>query len=315
MTWKLGLTFYSNQIFTINPLQFKMKEFKKFMRNSNFHLYIICKRKKLFFDSCSDANSRFNETRFYLLNDKHEKEYIPVKHSKDIFIHKSVNDKYILDFKEHKNIEFDGYTVINFLFHRTDDMIGDKEKNPIPSDLEVLYIGQSYGRNKRRQIDKRLTNHEKLQKIALDIIQKGTSEEVLVIGLNYSVKDLATAVVSVDTDRSHFNLENLLKLKNNAAKRIPESQEITVFEAALINYFQTDLNIEYREKFPSLGYSSYEEIYKTNFDYASMEINTYEARARIYSQKTPERKYHHLKQFALNSNDQKKDFFEYLFSE
>lgn len=315
MSWKLGLTFYSNQIFTINPLLFEMKELKKFMRNTNFHLYLICKRKKLFFDSCSNDNPDYNETKFYLLNDKHEKEFISVKHSKDIFIHKSSDNKYTLDYKEHQNIEFDDYTVINSLFHLTKDLIGDKEKNTIISDLEVLYIGQSYGRNKKRQIDKRLTNHEKLQKIALDIIQKGTLEEVLVIGLNYLVKDLATAVVTVDTDRNNFSLENLLKLRNNAAKRIPESQEITVFEAALINYFQTELNIEYREKFPSLGYSSYEEIYKTNFDYTSMEINTYEAGARIFSKNTPERKFIHSKQFALDSNDQKKNFFEYLFSE
>jgi hypothetical protein len=228
MSWKLGLTFFSNQVFIINPFLFELKELKKIMRENNFHIYLICKRK---------------------------------------------------------------------------------------SDLEVLYIGQSYGRNKKRQIDKRLTNHEKLQKIALEIIQKGTLEEVLVIGLNYLVKDLATALVTVDTDRSQFSLENLIKLKNNASKRIPESQEVTVYEAALINYFQTELNIEYREKFPSLGYSSYEEIYKTKFDYTSMEINTYDTGKRIFSKNNQDRKYNHIKQFALDSEAQKKDFFDFLFSE
>lgn len=315
MSWKLGLTFYSNRIFVINPLVFELKELKKAMQKSNFHIYLLCKRKKLFFESCDQSEGEFNVTKFYYLNERHDKEHVTVKHSKEIVINDCKDGICNIDFKENKGVEIEDYTLVNSLFHMQEDFLGDKEKRNLPSDLEVLYVGQSFGRNKKRQIDKRLTNHEKLQKIALEIINKGTSEEVLVIGLDYLVKDLATAFVTVDADRENFSLENLLKLKANASVRIPESQEVTVYEAALINHFQPELNVEYKETFPSLGYSSYEEIFNTKFDYTSVEINTYETGSRIFSQECPERKYYHNKQFALDSKDQKKEFFDYLFTE
>jgi hypothetical protein len=315
MSWKLGLTFYSNQVFIINPLEVGSKELKDFMINHNYHIYLLCKRKKLFFVSCDNSDSKFNISTFYYLDDLHEKKQLRVKHSKELFINSHNEGKMNVDFKDQKGIIIQDYNIINSLYHIESDLIGDSVKEKLPSDLEVIYVGQAYGRNKLRQIDKRLTNHEKLQKIALEIIQKGTLEEVLVIGLNYLVKDLATAFVTVDTDRNQFSLENMIKLRNQARKRIPESQEVTVYEASLINYFQPELNVEYRESFPSRGYVSYEEIYKTRFDYSSMEIDTYNTGARIFSKEVPESKYHHDKNYILDSAEEKKEFFDYLFQD
>lgn len=315
MSWKLGLTFYSNQVIAFNPLAIGSSELKNFMKNSNFHIYLLCRRKKLFFNSCDDKDKTFNISQFYLLNDVHDKEYLTIKHTKELFINNQYEGILNVDFKGQKGISVEAYAIINSLYHLEKDLIGETMKSPLPSDLEVLYVGQAFGRNKKRQIDKRLTNHEKLQKIALEIIQKGTLEEVIIIGLNYLVKDLATAVVTVDTDRSNFSLENIIKLKNQASKRIPEHQEVTVYEASLINYFQPEFNVEYRDSFPSLGYSSYEEIYNTDFAYTSMEINTYNTGARIFSKKEPIRKYYHNKNFILDTKEQKKEFFNFLFKE
>jgi hypothetical protein len=46
----------------------------------------------------------------------------------------------------------------------------------LPSDLEVVYVGQAFGRKENRTIDYRISNHEKVQEIALDILDSGSNE-------------------------------------------------------------------------------------------------------------------------------------------
>jgi hypothetical protein len=42
--------------------------------------------------------------------------------------------------------------------------------------LEVVYVGQAFGRKENRTIDYRISNHEKVQEIALDILDSGSNE-------------------------------------------------------------------------------------------------------------------------------------------
>lgn len=55
------------------------------------------------------------------------------------------------------------------------DAIGDSVTGSLTYDLEVLYIGQAFVRTTTKTIDYRISNHNKIQKIALDILDKGSN--------------------------------------------------------------------------------------------------------------------------------------------
>ena len=45
MKWNLGLNFYSTEVFLFNPLDANQAEFKRYIKEQKYHIYIVCKRK------------------------------------------------------------------------------------------------------------------------------------------------------------------------------------------------------------------------------------------------------------------------------
>jgi len=310
MKWNLGLNFYSSKIILFNPVDLENDDFKKVIESDKYHIYLICKRKKIFFET-TFSDGDFNKTILYWLDDRHNKQILPYIHPKAFKIN-FLKDGY---YNVNNNVVNGGfmrdYELINYFSFLDKDMIGTTQPNPLPSDLEVMYIGQAFGRTKTKKIDYRLENHDKIQKIAIDILNKGSNEEVLIIGLKIEVKDLATSILTIDSSTKAPTLSELIELQKKASLRIPEGQEITMFEASLIRYFQPRLNTEYKGTFPK-RHISYEDIFNTNFDYSAMEINTSPTLCRIYSEKIQERKYIHSQHYPLTSKSEKESFFEYL---
>lgn len=312
MNWKLGLNFYSSRICIFNPGDLEQSEVQAEIESDKYHIYLICKRKKIHFES-SVEKDRVGYTTLFYLNDKFEKEYLYYKHSlSELKINEVKDGYYNVDINLHKGVLVRDYLMINNFAFLVDDIVGESVKTPLPSDLEVMYIGQAFGRKETKKIDYRIVNHEKIQKIALDILNKSSNEEVLIIGVKVETNDLSTSIVTINSKTKRPKLESILQLRDKAAKRITEGQEITVFEASLIKYFQTGLNTEYKETFPSPDFKSYKEIYETDFDYSAMTIDTRPVEIRIYSEHVKERRYIHSQHFPLTTESEKKSLFEFL---
>jgi hypothetical protein len=312
MNWKIGLNFYSSRLCIFNPSDLEQSEVQAEIESDKYHIYLICKRKKIHFESSEERDGVGYTTLFYL-NDKFEKEYLYYKHSlAELRINEVIDGYYNVDTNLHKGVLVRDYLMINNFAFLLDDIVGESVKTPLPSDLEVMYIGQAFGRTETKKIDYRIANHDKIQKIALDILNKSSNEEVLIIGVKVETNDLSTSIVTINSKTERPTLESILQLRDKAAKRITEGQEITVFEASLIKYFQTNLNTEYKETFPSPDFKSYKEIYETDFDYSAMTIDTRPVAVRIYSQHIKERKYIHSQHFPLTTESEKKSLFEYL---
>jgi hypothetical protein len=313
MKWTLGLNFFSSNIILFNPSDLDTElSTKQLIESNKYHIYLICKRKKVFFQSCVLDETDFCKTTLYYLNDKHEKEFLYYRHPSELKIISYENGFYNIEFKGEKKEVRDFMMITNFCFIEN-DLEGTSVTKPLPSDLEVMYVGQAFGRTTVKKIDYRLANHDKIQKIALQILNTGSNEEVLVIGLKVEVRDLGTSIVTVGSKESKVTVESLLALRDKAAQRIPEGQELTVFEASLISYFRPKLNTEYKDTFPEENVVSYKEIYNTSFDYSAMTIDTRPVGVRIYSESITERKYIHSKHFPLTSESDKKSLFEYLY--
>ena len=52
MNWNLGLNFYSTDPILFEPNELATKEFTKYIADNKYHIYVVCKRKKIFFESC-----------------------------------------------------------------------------------------------------------------------------------------------------------------------------------------------------------------------------------------------------------------------
>lgn len=311
MDWNLGLNFYSVEPIIFEPNELNSNDLKEYIKKNKYHIYILCKRKKLYFESCN-VDKNCNVATFYTLNEKHEKIRIGVPFPKNIFVNSLTNGIYDFTVDNEKK-ELRDFEFVNLLLFQQDDLIGNKLQEPLISDLEVLYIGQAFGRSSIKTIDYRVSNHEKVQQIALEIIRSGSNEELLVIGLKIKTNDIGTSFVTPKTKIERVTTSSLNEIVNKAKKRLTVGQEVTVFEASLIKYFQSSLNKEYKETFPSKDFPSYEELMNTDFDYSAMAIDTRPIGVRLYSNVVNERLYVHTNHYPLKTQTDKLSLFDFLY--
>jgi hypothetical protein len=300
MKWNLGLNFYSTEVFLFNPLDANQAEFKRYIKEHKYHIYIVCKRKKSFFEKTVFENGFF-QTTFYNLDEKHNKIYFDYKNSDFFKINSYKNGYYNIDNKVENDQEMRDIYLISLFCYQEDMKNKYSESKPLPSDLEVMYIGQAYGRTKLKTIDYRVLNHNKIQKIALDILEKGSNEEIIIVGLKFKNNALGTSFAGINDKVIRPTNESMQELQNKAGKKLTKGQEITVCEASLISYFKPKLNIEYKKSFPSRDFSSYNELYEIDFEYSYLVVNTESFYVRLFSEYVKERKYKHSKHFPLKS--------------
>jgi len=312
MNWKVGMNLYSSKLMLFNPSDLKKNDVKTEIEKEKYHIYLICKRKKIHYEK-TEIKDNVGFTTFFYLNDNFDKEYLRHSHSLDLLkINGIKNGIFNIDCGEEKNVKVKDQIFINSFYVIPDDIEGTTVTKSLPTDLEVMYVGQAFGRKKNRKIDYRLAKHEKIQKIALEILDKSSNEEVLIIGVKIDVNDLSTSIVEINSQTEKPTLQSLLDLKNKASQRITSGQEVTVFEASLINYFKPKFNEKYKSVFPSTDFVSIDEIYKTDFDYSAMTLDTKPVRVRVFSENIKEPKYIHSMHFPLKTKSEKKSFYEYL---
>ncbi|WP_010134023.1 hypothetical protein [Ochrovirga pacifica] len=177
----------------------------------------------------------------------------------------------------------------------------------IPSlDYEIMYIGQSYGKDGKRTALTRLSSHETLQKIYTHTSSEHPNSDIWIMLTNFSQKSM---LMTTGADFLKPNQENELDeyqkvshfFKNNGLY-FSEKQKINFTEAALIKYFKPKYNIEFKDSFPNPKHKSYSECYKLNVRAITIEINTDEMKRKIYT-KSSEKKVKHMKMFEFNSDE------------
>lgn len=307
MKFQIGLNFYSTAPLLFEPSELDDKKLRDYIAQNKYHIYVVCKRKKMYYHG-TEVVEKGCKTTLYYLDENHDKQFQDYLHS--------LEELEVLSSADHKfNVKLNGkelvmpeYCLISYL-----DTIKTDTSNDLPSDLEVLYIGQAFGRTEVKTIDYRISNHEKVQKIALDIIKKGSNEEILVIGLKVLTNDFGTSIAKFGTKNVAPSYDYLKGLVKSAGIRLSEGQEVTVYEASLIKYFKPHLNTEYKETFPSKDFKSYNELFDTDFDYSAMAIDTLPLFLRLYSKELETRKYLHSNHYPLTTKSDKKEFFEYIY--
>jgi len=171
-------------------------------------------------------------------------------------------------------------------------------------DLEVLYVGQAFGKDGSRITVDRLKTHEKAQRIYFDTQQKFPDYEIWFLALTFTPLLMTMFKPWGDVDPNLFEneLEEQQKLEETP---VSFDQQITIAEAALIKYFNTyEYNKEYLD-FPSPEHKSYEDLYKLDFNSAGFEVTSKSIHTKLWS-KSVSPTFFHYQSFFLHSDTDRK---------
>ncbi|MDD4556501.1 MAG: hypothetical protein PHE89_04145 [Alphaproteobacteria bacterium] len=252
------------------------------------HIYFICQRPLITINK--DSIKRKDDRIYYQFN-FHDKDKTTTL-DKDFWIEKreesdSLNDLICeYPYTSFTGTEKDG-TKYGMLASCLLQTIARREKVYAPDlDLEVLYIGQSYGNEGNRTVSDRLASHSTLQKIYADALSKNRDKEIWILAMNFSQNLLGSFVPSSHIEQKEKDDEHLKKVFD---KKPDESQFINYLEASLIHYFKPYYNEKFKDLFPSETHTSYRDFYKNEFNalmfeiYLGLDVDSNNLNSRLYS--------------------------------
>lgn len=286
-----------------------VNEFNYFDENSPCHLYFICRRPRL-----SINPEKYTVTKEYISltfkiqrqNEFEEKEYkFPNTFERDDI--KLTSD----------------YPYNIFKLTTEDEILVDAKVAPFLQtfirneffDLEVLYVGQSYGIEGARTAPDRLKSHSTLQGIYAAAISNNPDSEIYLALASFS--QINIMMMDGLTKFTEEELEADTDRRNKVSDRlnwegINEQQKINFTEAALIRYFQPSYNKIYKDSFPSPAHSTYSECYELDINSVCIEMQTSEMiNCCMYSEKVQSAPWH-MEKFLLNSEKDRKSMFEII---
>lgn len=167
------------------------------------------------------------------------------------------------------------------------------------ADLEVIYIGQSKGRDFTRTAITRLDGHEKWETFYRDIVEHNPHREIWILLISQSASQHLNVTVPGVEGRDGDAKE--LFHRANRPIRLNPLDCLNFTEAALISYFKPRYNDKFNKgAFPSKKHESYERFFLQPVDVASIELETLRSMGfRLYSKSVAPRAAH-LKMWRFN---------------
>lgn len=175
------------------------------------------------------------------------------------------------------------------------------------TDVEIIYIGQAFGKKGERSALDRLKDHSTLQKIQSEVLANEPDTDILILLFNYdhplqfSLHDGAGSPrITGDEDDQHY-----LRILRTG---IRYSDITTLAEAGLIRYFQPHYNAVYKNSFPTSDMKSLQQCYDLDLLSLSVELDTEDIHIKTYSRKTRSTE-HHMTIYDLHSDVDRCAFF------
>lgn len=286
-----------------------VNDFNYFDEDSPCHLYFICKRPRLTIDP-----EKFEVTKKYI---------------KLVFNIQRKNEFEVKEYKFDNTFDRDDIKIKSeypnniFQLYTEEEILVDAKVAPFLQslisgdflDLEVLYIGQSYGVEGARTAPDRLMSHSTLQGIYSEAIINNPDSEIYLV-----LASFAQINIMMLDGRTKFTDE---ELSEDAIRRpkvndklnwegVSEQQKINFTEASLIKYFQPKYNKVYKDSFPNPAHKTYSECYELDINAVCIELQTYEMiNCCMYSDSVKSAPWH-MQKFLLNSEEDRKSMFEIL---
>lgn len=178
--------------------------------------------------------------------------------------------------------------------------------------MEVLYIGQSFGDGDRTALD-RLQSHETLQRVLADALHATPDQDIVLLLVEYAPPKLHL-VVKPETETEPAQDDDWPEIQRRMQQlketQLSKKNQITMVEAALINYFKPNYNKKFVDAAPNEHHKHLEECYNADFSALIVELNTEDAQMELYSHAVPPG-LHHLARFDLHDPQIRGDFFNF----
>lgn len=181
-----------------------------------------------------------------------------------------------------------------------------KVADPSIKEFEVIYVGQAFGDGTRSAID-RLKSHSTLQRILADSASKRPDDEIMLFLFKYEPYMLIASMdgLSGDGEKGQADTDHFNSILENP---LTEKQQVALAEAGLIRYFSPIYNEIYKDSFPHDGLKILDECYKLDFAGLTVEINTEDVSAPLWSPSVG-KGLHHIANFDLHDLGARRSFF------
>lgn len=265
---EFGLT-----VFTSYRNLFPISELENVEDDVDYHLYSIMASNKLIIDKSSIVQSE--EGISFVINELKDNTENRI-FIKNFLLHEDIDHSKIkieLQYP-YESITFKGSSKNNEPFNITLDThyLVYFCNLTLPWNLEILYIGQSYGENGERKAQDRLKSHSTFQKILSDCHSK-YQDKKLYLFLMEMTPLLMTTFDGRSKDYEKSDEEDKAHISKIFENPPQYKQIINISEAALINYFKPKYNVNFIENFPDKAHLGYKQYYDLDYNHLTVEID------------------------------------------
>lgn len=183
--------------------------------------------------------------------------------------------------------------------------------HPDEINAELLYIGQSYGKEGERKVSDRLKNHSTLQKIYSEISQKNPDKEIWLNLLSFEqIMHTSFDGLSGTSKKQKDDVKIVSNVMNKFVnKKLNEKEIINFTEAALIKYFKPKYNIMYKDIFPSIDHKSYKEAIELDINCVAFQLDTECINLKLYTEAV-QPNFSNMVTYTFKSKQGKKNLFD-----
>lgn len=184
-------------------------------------------------------------------------------------------------------------------------------EHPDYLNAELLYIGQSYGKQGERNAGDRLKQHSTLQKIYSEISQTNPDKEVWLNLLSFeSTMQTSFDGLSGTSKRQNNDVQNVSTVMHKFINNELNEKEIINFtEAALIKFFRPKYNVIYKDIFPSLDHKTYKEAIQLDINSVAFYMDTECINLKLYTN-TVKPNFINMVSYTLKSEENRKSLFD-----
>ncbi|QCT31916.1 hypothetical protein D1120_02420 [Bacillus velezensis] len=177
-------------------------------------------------------------------------------------------------------------------------------------DTEIIYIGQSYGKNGERTALERLKSHSTLQRIQSELLFEGGERDLAILLLEFTPRLLSSFDGRSKSyeKSSEDDLKHLHAVMESPPLRL-NKQVVNITEAALINYFKPYYNDIFKDNFPDVQHKGYRQYYDLDYNAVSIELDPDAIDLRLYSKEKNYQPFSSIK-YDLHPENIRKSMFD-----
>jgi hypothetical protein len=175
-------------------------------------------------------------------------------------------------------------------------------------DLEVEYVGKSFGKRGERSAFTRLQSHSTLQRMMAELPR---DEELWIVLLDGSTYTVLTSMVPQGQRGDAADQEDDARIETMFDSPLSDAAITDIVEGSLIKYFQPRYNVQLKESFPDRRARPLAEAYARDLNLIGFELDTWDLSLRLGSP-AGAFSFEHSTIYPLHSDGERKSMLDFV---